>query len=65
MRSVVESDYEIENSLKTLVKPMGNCCTALKRMKDTLSPYIKAEASWVQISGQDPDSGNSQPVSVE
>lgn len=58
VRSVVENDEEVESSLKTLVKPMGNCCTALRRMKDKLGPYVKSEVSWQE-------SGSSQPTSIE
>ncbi|CAG8094086.1 unnamed protein product [Penicillium salamii] len=61
--AAVESDAEIEIALRTLLDPMKNCRAVLTRMKDKLSPHLKADVSALQVSGQDSEGGN--PISVE
>lgn len=61
--AVVDRDVEIETSLKTLLGPMKNCRSALNRMKDKLSPHLKADGSAVRASSEDSEGGS--PILVE
>lgn len=56
--AAVDGDAEIEAALKTLLDPMKNCRVVLNRMKDKLSPHLKADVLTVQATGQDSEGSN-------
>ncbi|KAJ5478161.1 hypothetical protein N7530_003670 [Penicillium desertorum] len=63
VKAAIDRDVEIETALKTLIDPISNCRAALSRMKDKLSPHLRADISSVQVSKQDSEAG--RPISVE